>query len=227
MRHQKPFSLFRLGFLLLLVLASYALRAQNSSGNGRFENEIAAFEKADAENPPKTGSILFIGSSSIRLWKTLEQDFPDHSVLNRGFGGSEISDSVALVDRIVVPYKPKLIVMYAGGNDINAGKTPEQVAEDFKQFVNKVRSKLPDESIDYISMAGNPARWPQVEKVKTANGLIRQYCQETTGLKYIDVFSPMLGTDGLPRPEIFGPDKLHMNAEGYKLWTEIIRPYLP
>jgi len=214
---------------LLLALCAWlpcALVAADAPAAGKWEKEISAFEKSDAEHPPEKGAILFIGSSSIRLWKTLVQDFPKHHVLNRGFGGSEVSDSVQFVDRIVVPYQPKLILIYAGGNDINAKKSPEQVAADFREFVEKVRAKLPNEPIDYISIAGNPARWNQVEKVKTANALIEKYCHDTPGLKYIDVFFHMLGADGMPRPEIFGPDKLHMNAEGYKLWTQLIEPYL-
>ncbi len=170
--------------------------------------------------------MLFIGSSSIRLWKTLAQDFPDKQVLNRGFGGSQVADSVLYVDRIVIPYAPRLIVFYAGGNDIDAGKTPQTVAADFREFVAKVRAKLPSVPIDFVSIAGNPKRWAEVEQVKAGNALIEKFCHDTPGLKYIDVFHPMLGADGLPNPDIFGPDHLHMNAEGYKLWTGIIGPYL-
>jgi len=213
-------------FASLFLSAPAILLAADPVPGARWEKEISAFEKSDAEHPPEKGGIVFIGSSSIRLWKTLAQDFPTHHVLNRGFGGSEVSDSVAFADRIVAPYAPKLVILYAGGNDINSGKTPERVAADFREFVEKVRAKLPNEPIDYISIAGNPARWAQVEKVKMANGLIEKYCTETPGLKFIDVYSHMLGADGLPKPEIFGPDKLHMNAEGYKLWTGIVEPYL-
>ena len=214
-------------FAALLFAAPPRTFSVDAPAGPRFAKEIEAFEKADAELPPQKGAILFIGSSSIRMWKTLAADFPNHHVLNRGFGGSEVADSVAYADRIVIPYEPRLIVFYAGGNDINGGKTPEQVAAAFKAFVEKVRSKLPETPIDYISIAGNPSRWAQVDKVKAANGMIEKYCHETPGLKYIDVFSHMLGADGLPRPEIFIADKLHMNSEGYKIWTELIRPYLP
>ena len=217
--------LFLSFFLFLAVSTLYS--KDTPTGSARFESEITAFEKSDAEHPPEKGAILFIGSSSIRLWKSLAADFPTHHVLNRGFGGSEVSDSVAFADRIVMPYEPKLIVFYAGGNDIHGGKSAEQVAADFRTFVEKVRAKLPNEPIDYISIAGNPARWAEVDKVKAANGMIEKFCKETPGLKFIDVYSHMLGQDGLPRPEIFGPDKLHMNPEGYKLWTQIIGPYLP
>src|SRR6185503_13157441 len=160
----------RIGFLLALTV----LGALGQTTN-RWEKEIAAFEAQDKTNPPPKGAILFIGSSSIRLWKTLAEDFPDLKVINRGFGGSEIADSVHFLDRMVIPYEPTRIVMYAGGNDINANKTPEQVARDFKAFVAKVHAKLPKTKIAYISIAGNPARWAQVERVKRANELIREF----------------------------------------------------
>ncbi len=191
-----------------------------------WEKEISAFETADKTNPPPKNAILFIGSSSIRMWKTLAKDFPDHQVINRGFGGSQIIDSVNLAERIVFPYQPQKIVFYAGGNDINAGKTPEHVFTDFKSFVEKVHAKLPDTIIHYISIAPNPARWAQVEKVKAANELIEAYTRKNPKLKFINTFPRMLGEDGLPRPEIYLADRLHMNAKGYEIWTSIVAPYL-
>ncbi len=120
-----------------------------------------------------------------------------------------------------------MVVLYAGGNDIHAGKSAEQVFADFQAFVATIRAKLPKTEIAYISIAGNPSRWKEVEKVKEANGLIASYIKDKPGLKFIDVFPHMLGSDGLPRPEIFVADQLHMNAEGYKLWTQIVGQYLP
>jgi lysophospholipase L1-like esterase len=212
--------------LLARELNLVARSAEPTSGSARWENDIRAFEAADKTNPPPQQAILFIGSSSIRLWKTLAQDFPEHEVINRGFGGSQIVDSVSFAGRIVLPYEPKMIVMYAGGNDINAGKSPEQVFADFKAFVQKVREKLPQTRIAYVSIAPNPARWGQVERVRAANTLIREYARGHERLEFIDVFSQMLGPDGQPRPEIFVEDKLHMNEKGYELWRGLIRPYL-
>ena len=200
--------------------------AVTERAHAKWEPEIAAFEKADREKPPEKGGVLFIGSSSIRLWKTLARDFPNHRVLNRGFGGSQINDSVHFADRIIIPYAPRLIILYAGGNDINAGKSVEQVVKDFEAFVETVHAQLPQTRIAYISIAGNPARWAQVEKVKAVNARIAQMAKTNPKLQFIDTFTRMLGPDGLPRPEIFSPDRLHMNEEGYKLWTEIVRPYL-
>src|SRR5688572_28745125 len=204
--------------VILALLAAAAL-AQTTN---RWEKDIAAFEAQDRTNPPPKGAILFIGSSSIRLWKMLAEDLPEHKVINRGFGGSQIADSVHFVDRMVVPYQPKRIVMYAGGNDINGGKTPEQVVSDFKAFVARVHAKLPETKIAYISIAGNPARWAQVERVKAANGLIREFTTTDKRLSFIDVFPHMLGKDGLPLPEIFVDDRLHMNEEGYAIWKKVV-----
>jgi lysophospholipase L1-like esterase len=231
-----PTALRRLLSIMFAGLAAFQagchspVAAPNSATAGLaarpFENEIKAFEAMDKTNPPPTGAVLFIGSSSIRLWKTLADDFPKHRVINRGFGGSQIIDSVNYADRIVLPYKPRLIVLYAGGNDINAGKSSEQVFADYKAFVKKVHAALPKTRIDYISIAPNPARWAQVERVRAANNLIEAYTKTDKGLVFIDVFPKMLGEDGQPRPEIYGPDRLHMNAKGYELWKGLVGPYL-
>ncbi len=199
--------------LLLTFVATFSAFADSV----RWQPEIAAFEAADAKEPPPKGGVVFVGSSSIRLWKTLAQDFHEFQVLNRGFGGSELADSVAFAERIVFPYEPRMVVLYAGGNDINNGKSAQQVFADFQAFVAKLRGKLPDVEIAYISIAGNPARWAQVEKIKEANRLIGDYAKQSKGVRFIDVFSQMLGADGLPKPDIFVADKLHMNSEGYKI----------
>jgi lysophospholipase L1-like esterase len=208
----------------LLLLSSLLGHAQGKPEP--WEKEIAAFEAADKTNPPPKNAILFIGSSSIRMWKSLAKDFPEQRVINRGFGGSEIIDSVRNVARIVVPYHPRQIFMYAGGNDIHAGKSPEQVFSDFKEFVGKVRQALPETEIDYISIAPNRSRWAEIERVKAANRLIEEYIKDNRSLRFINVFPHMLGPDGEPKPDIYLEDKLHMNAKGYELWRGIVRPYL-
>ena len=208
-------------FRIALLLVLFALSALGQTTN-RWEKDIAAFEAQDKTNPPPKSAILFIGSSSIRMWKTLAEDLPGHKVINRGFGGSQIADSVHFVDRMVVPYQPKRIVMYAGGNDINGGKTPEHVASDFKAFVARVHAKLPEAKIAYISIAPNPARWAQVERVKAANGLIREFTKTDKRLQFIDVFPHMLGQDGMPLPDIFLEDRLHMNERGYAIWKKVV-----
>ncbi|GDY19269.1 hypothetical protein LBMAG56_06140 [Verrucomicrobiota bacterium] len=211
---------------LAIVLALPAWAKDAPAAATRWEKEISAFEAADKTNPPPANAIIFIGSSSVRMWKSLAQDFPEHKVVNRGFGGSQIADSVQFADRIVVPHKPRLVVLYAGGNDINAGKSPERVFADFQAFVAKIRAGLPDAKLAYISSAPNPARWAQIEKVRTLNALIREFIAKDSSMAFIDVHSRMLGPDGQPLPDIYLKDRLHMNEKGYAIWKEVVGPYL-
>ncbi|NBV21322.1 MAG: hypothetical protein EBS05_05295 [Proteobacteria bacterium] len=192
----------------------------------RWQSAMDGFAKQDATNAPAKGGIVFVGSSSIVKWKSLAQDFPEHKVLNRGFGGSELFDSVNYFDRAVLPHQPRLIVLYAGGNDINAGKTPERVESDFKAFVALVKQKLPQTRVAYISTAGNPARWKQVDQVREANRRIEAITKADPQLAFINVFPHMMGPDGTPKPDIFVEDKLHMNEKGYAIWKEVVGPYL-
>jgi lysophospholipase L1-like esterase len=220
-------SLSLIAFLASASIATAQAPAPAPSTNpAQWEKEIQAFEAADKASPPAPGGILFIGSSSIRLWKTLAEDFPNQPVLNRGFGGSRIPDSTWFAPRIVLPYRPRLIVMYAGGNDINDGRSAEQAASDFTQFVETVRKSLPATRIAYISIAGNPARWAQADRVRQANKLIESYTTRTPNLAFIDIFPHMLDAGGQPRPELFVEDRLHMNAAGYAIWTKIVAPFL-
>ena len=213
--------------LLILTTSRVSLTAANAHDFGKWEKEIAAYEQMDRTNPPPADALLFIGSSTIRLWKTLAQDFPGHQVINRGFGGSEIVDSTHFADRVILPYKPRMVLLRAGGNDLNAGKSPEQVFADFKEFVAKIHSKLPRTEIVFISLSPSIARWKQADKEKAVNTMIEEYIRQTPRLKYIETYPMPLGADGQPRSELFVADKLHFNAEGYKLLAEIVRPHLP
>ena len=214
--------------LLLLALAAAApdsCRAADTP-HAQWEHEIAAFEAADKTNPPPAGAILFIGSSSIRLWKNLAEDFKGFPVINRGFGGSQMADSVFYADRIVLPYRPRQIVVYAGDNDLAAGKTAGAVLSDFQAFATTVHRALPETRICYLSIKPSPARWKLVEQMRKTNRLIAEYARANQGLTFIDVFTLMLGEDGQPRPELFAADKLHLNETGYRLWSSTLRPYL-
>ncbi len=191
-----------------------------------FEKEIKAFEAMDQTNPPPKDVTVFVGSSSIRKWTSLAQDFPDVPVINRGFGGSHLIDSVYYADRIVLPYHPKRIVLFAGSNDISFGDMPEKVARDFKAFVKKIHKAQPEVPIAYISISTSPSRFTQLEKVRKANQLISKIIAKDKTLTFINVIDSMIGEDGKPKPDIFGPDKLHMNPKGYAIWTEIVKPYL-
>ena len=208
--------------LAMLVPLSYAADAAPN----HFEKEIQAQEALDKKSPPPEGAILFTGASGIRMWKTLDQDFSEYKVFNRAFGGSMISDCIYFMDRNVLPYKPKQIVIQAGGNDINGGKTPETVAADFKTYVEKVREKLPEVRISFLNLNPSIARWAQFEKQKQANALIKAWIATQKNIDYIDIVDALLGADGKPREELYVADKLHPSAEGYKIRTAAVKPFL-
>jgi lysophospholipase L1-like esterase len=213
--------------LIALVAQSQinSLLAAEPPAASRWEKEIRAFEKRDANGRPPENAILFVGSSSIRLWK-LAESFPDLKTINRGFGGSQLADSVEFTERIVIPYRPKLIVLYAGDNDLAAGITPEQVLTDFRAFVAKVQKALPETRIAYLAIKPSILRWALVDRIRETNARIEKFIADGERLEYIDIFQPMLGADGLPRRELFRDDGLHLNAEGYKLWASVLRPTL-
>jgi len=209
--------------LVLFVRAAGAVQPHNFS---RWEKEMAAFERMDATNPSPKGAIVFTGSSTIRLWNTLPSDFPNCKIINRGFGGCEIEDVTHFADRIIFPYEPRTVFLRAGGNDLWAGKSPERVFDDFKDFVRTVHSKLPETEIVFISLSPSIARWKQADKEELVNRLVRGYVQTNQHLKYVETFGIPLDQKGQPRPELFRDDKLHFNGEGYKLLAEKVRPYL-
>jgi lysophospholipase L1-like esterase len=209
----------------LLSLAQVSLLARQAVAP--FEADIRRFEAADAINRPKPGGIVFVGSSSIVRWATLQQDFPDYNVINRGFGGSEVSDSVRFADRIITPYKPKMVIFFAGTNDIAVGKSAATVFDDYKQFVAKVRAKLPDVVIAYISISPAPSRWSKLDEMKRANSLIQNYSKRQRKLLFVNTFPQMVDAHGGPRPELFVADQLHMSPLGYAIWVKLVRPILP
>ena len=216
----KPF------LLLLLICPVSRIAVAKDWDSKKWETEIQKFEAADRANPPPHGAVLFIGSSTIRFWTTLAQDFPEYKVINRGFGGCHAADCTYYADRIVIPYQPRLIVFRAGGNDIAAGITPEQVRDDFKVFVEKVREKLPEVRIAYLPINATPSRWANVDREAKANQLIKEYVDQGKNLDYIDACKSTLGSDGKPRTELFRKDRLHFNPEGYKILVSEVRPHL-
>lgn len=219
--------------LIALLFAAYKILpyyySSKSADAAFFEDEIAAFEEADLKNPPAPGKILFIGSSSIRFWDTLASDMRPLKVLNRGFGGSMLHHSTHYSDRIIKPYKPSAIVLYAGDNDIGNSvysKSAEQVAGDFDAFVIKVRSDVGDIPIVYIAIKPSTLRAGKWSKMQRANAIIANRAQSDPLLYFADIATPMLDEQGQANDEYLIWDGLHMNAKGYALWTTIIRPIL-
>lgn len=215
----------RTGLVATLALCCGIVLAEEAKTPGRWEKNMQAFEERDAKTPPPKGEVVFIGSSSIVGWN-LPKYFPDLKAVNRGFGGSQIADSVQYADRILIPLEPRIVVFYAGDNDIASGKTPEAVLDDYKAFVAKVHAKLPQARIIYIAIKPSIRRWALWEKMQAANKLIAEHSKGDKRLAYLDIATPMLGPDGKPKPELFVKDGLHLSPEGYELWTGLLRPLL-
>jgi lysophospholipase L1-like esterase len=191
----------------------------------RWEADIRKFEEQDRAAPSAPGGVLFVGSSSIRLWD-LKKSFPEMQAINRGFGGSQVADVVQYADRIVFPYQPKLIVFYAGDNDLASSKSPETVAADFAGFVKTVHAELPATSIVFISIKPSVARWKLWDQARRANDLIKQQADEDERLKLLDIGPLLLGDDGMPNTDLFREDKLHLNDKGYERWAKALGPSL-
>ncbi|MBJ21244.1 MAG: hypothetical protein GY910_02620 [bacterium] len=193
-----------------------------------WESTIEAYEAEDAARFPDKGLILFTGSSSIRLWSTLEADMAPLRVLNRGFGGAHMDHVVHFADRIIAPYAARAIVVYAGDNDIGAGKSPETVEADFRALVAKVREDQPTVPIYYLTIKASRLRWKLWSSMLEANRLIGAIAAEHPGIHIIDVSTPMIdrGRGGKPPRELFLFDGLHLSAEGYALWASIVREHL-
>ena len=193
----------------------------------RWKSSFNAFAEADRQHAPVPGGVLFVGSSSIRLWDDLEQDFGSLPVVTkRGFGGSRLSDCSDHVARLVLPYRPALIVVYAGDNDLADGATPQEVLASFRAFVDAVREELPDTRIAYLSIKPSPLRVALLERARETNALIAEYSAGAPNLDYIDIYTKMLDAAGQPRRELFGPDLLHLSRAGYALWRAEISAHL-
>lgn len=188
----------------------------------RFEAEIQAFEAADRVIAPPRGGVVFVGSSSIKNWTDVAEDFPGLPVLNRGFGGSTLADVVFYMGRIVLPYQPRLVVLYAGDNDLVEGRTPARVLADYRAFAGQLRSALPEARLAFVSIKPSPSRRSYLERMRDTNRRIRADLSRDSLQTYIDVFTPMLGPAGQPRPELFQADSLHMTRAGYLLWRSLL-----
>ncbi|MGY5865933.1 MAG: SGNH/GDSL hydrolase family protein [Candidatus Thorarchaeota archaeon] len=218
----------------IISIIVYVLRLRSKFNRGDptvWERQIEAYERQDQQQELPKNIILFTGSSSIRYWKTLQEDMAPHQVLNRGFGGSRINDVNHYTDRIVFPYNPKMIVFYAGENDLSGlfftkKHSSEQVRDDFRNFCEKVHATLPDIPIYFISIKPPKRRknlWPEMQE---ANNLVKEYCSSEELLSYIDIVPPMLDEEGNPRADLFRWDGIHMNELGYEIWTSIVKPIL-
>jgi lysophospholipase L1-like esterase len=219
--------------IAVALLGPASLRAQTAppaapvapTSPTKWEPDIAKFEAADRSTPPPASPVVFVGSSSIRKWN-LETSWPGEGYLNRGFGGSELSDSVYYFDRIVKPYHPKAIVVYAGDNDFGKGATAAQVVERFAAFAAKAHAELPGTPVLFIAIKPSRKRWALWPQIQEANRAIAALCDASPDLDYADIATPMLATGAPPQASLFESDGLHMSAEGYALWKGVLQPWL-
>lgn len=207
------------------VAAPQAATKPAAPDPARWESAIRDFEAWDRKNSPPRDPVLFVGSSSIVGWPTA-RSFPNLAVINRGFGGSHIAEVTHYADRVVRPYAARVIVLYAGDNDIAAGLSPEQVCADFRAFVQRVRGYGGTAPIVFLSIKPSRARWEHWPAMRRANALIAQACAAGENLHFVDLGRVLLGPDGEPRDERFVADRLHLNQAGYAAWTTELAPVL-
>lgn len=210
-------------FLALLCFAFVPLAP---AAPEKWAADIDKFTAADAAQPPAKNGIVFVGSSSIRRWTTLAEDFAGLPVINRGFGGSQLSDAAFYAERIVTPYEPRTVVVYSGENDLAAGRTPEDVLQSFQVLRAKIHRAVPTARIVFIGIKPSPSRLKHRDAFGRANALIAEFCATDQRLTFLDVHAPMLDASGEPQADLFIEDRLHLNAKGYALWTKLLRPYL-
>jgi len=191
----------------------------------KWDPAIQKFEEGDKVSPPPQNGVLFIGASSIVRWN-LPEYFPElgAKAINRGFGGSQSVDAVRYVDRIVVPYHPRVVVYYAGDNDVEANIPAQEIAHQFALFDQKVHAALPQTRIVFISIKPSIRRWKWIDTIKSANAMVKEYCATHPNLAFMDIEQQMLGADGKPNPALLVEDGLHMTPAGYKIWTAALKP---
>lgn len=209
-------------FVLLLLFVG-PLKAQETS---RFQTEVDKLIAGDSAIDKKN-IILFTGSSSIRVWTSLKTDFPKHNVLNRGFGGSQMTDMVIHADELILRYQPKQIFIYEGDNDIGTGKSPYEILKEAEKLLSLIRKKLPRKvEVLFISPKPSLIRWQLKDKYLDYNRKLELWTKQQGNVAFIDVWTPMLNTDGNVLNDLFIEDGLHMNKKGYEIWAKVIGPYI-
>lgn len=217
----------KLKYLLFLALFSLCTRL-NAQQSIPFANELKQFAHADSVNFPQPSGLLFIGSSSIRLWGDLEKRFPGAPIIKRGVGGSEIWQWVRYyTPYVVLPYKPSKIFVYVGENDLAGGKTATFVAEQFMQLCAMIRQQLPAVTIYFMAIKQSPSRAKAYAEVLQTNKIVKEYIAKQTNMGYIDVATPILKpATALPDSALFKADMLHLNSKGYDKWQVVLQPYI-
>jgi lysophospholipase L1-like esterase len=223
----RPLRLAALALVLLVPTFAQEPGATPDRANPeRWVPDIERFAALDRENPPQPGGVVFTGSSSIRLWTTLAADLPGLDAVNRGFGGSHLAHVVRFVDRLVLVHQPRLVVVYAGENDLQDGASAEDVLASFRALADRIHAARADTRLVFLAIKESPSRPGIREKVLAANRLVAAECARRAGCVFVDVATPMLDAEGRTRPELFREDRLHLNAAGYAIWTRALAPHL-
>ena len=209
------------GVWIVLMLLVSSINAQTTEN--RFEKQVQVYEASDKAAPPPKNAILLVGDSQFFRWKTLGEDLPDYTIINRGIDSFQFSDILHFYDRLVLPYKPRMIVLHIGGNDVHNGKSAERVLEDFKTFVVKVRAAQPKIPIAFSSTTPGPGRWDEADKRRQTNKLLKNYIMTQKNLHFIDLWDAMLTKEGQPREDLWVADRVHPNHDGYLIRVKIMR----
>ena len=210
----------------LVIIVGLIVLSSSTVAESQWEPTIVAFEERDKENAPPANAVLFVGSSSIVYWRSLTEDMAPLTVINRGFGGSQMFELNMFRDRIATNYNPKAIVVYEGDNDVAAGKEPTEILEQYRDFIAHVHDQLPDTDIFLIAVKPSIARAAMWETMVTVNSQLQQLAKQHDKVHYFDIATPMLKEDGSVKENLFVADGLHLNAAGYEVWTSVIRPVL-
>ena len=211
-----------LSFWILLGFYSFG-RAQDPN---RFSQEVDQYIEEEFARDENRPLILFTGSSSIRFWKDLEDTYPGKQIVNRGFGGSQMSDLLHFAEELILSYRPEQIFIYEGDNDVSFGKSAKVIMRDAKKLVRKIRKSLPEAEIVFISAKPSIARWSLQKQYIKVNDKLEKYASRKPGIRYADVWTKMLDQNGQVLQDIFIQDNLHMNAKGYTIWRAAIEPFL-
>ena len=211
-------------FWVIFNLAGFAQNTNNPEAV--WEKSILQFEKQDSVSFPKTDGILFLGSSSFTIWRDVQNNFPGKNIINRGFGGSQMSDVLYFKERLILPYHPKQLVIYEGENDIAAGEKPDSILSELNRLVKWTRKQIPGIRICVVSMKPSPRRWELKETMLEMNNCLKQFASENKDVSFVNIWDVLLGSDGKPVKENYLDDTLHLNSNGYKIWQKALAPFL-
>lgn len=211
---------------LLAILLLFVITQINAQDPKRFQKEIEILAGKDNCFSPDQELLLFTGSSSVRMWKDVQEAFPGYHVINNGFGGSHFSDLIYYYDKLIAPYQPDVLFIYEGDNDIASGKKPQSILKEAKQLISMIRSDLPETRIVLISPKPSLARWELKEEYKKLNGMLEELASQTKGVEFADVWEAMVDENGEVYPDLFVDDNLHMNEKGYAIWEKVMARHL-